>query len=189
MWHLSRWYPKTSSGVPRRATRYNQDGHLVPKDWFVIVLPDDPGTYPPFGGRSLGVEHQPWRSLEKSREAHGLICLILPFRWFTYMAINLYLISMDFSELPCLIRSSHASARQGLRLCGALLGCLCTRRVTSNALCGAQTQPMKSQPQIWMISIWYLYDICMVMVMVMVMVMMIVIINDEWWMMNGLSMI
>lgn len=28
---------------PGRAVRYNQEGHLVPKDWFVIVLPDDPG--------------------------------------------------------------------------------------------------------------------------------------------------
>ena len=30
---------------PWHHARYNQDGHLVPKDWFVIVLPDDPGAH------------------------------------------------------------------------------------------------------------------------------------------------
>lgn len=29
---------------PRKALRYSQDGHVVARDWFVIVLPDDPGA-------------------------------------------------------------------------------------------------------------------------------------------------
>eukprot|EP00435_Cladocopium_sp_Y103_P048744 s1111_g14.t1 len=33
---------------------YNQDGHLVPKDWFVIVLPDDPGKGCGYVELSLG---------------------------------------------------------------------------------------------------------------------------------------
>ena len=35
--------PTSPSATGQRPQRYGQDGHLVPKDWFVIVLPDDPG--------------------------------------------------------------------------------------------------------------------------------------------------
>ena len=40
MLYLKTLGPPVTGGPP---SRYHQDGHLVPKDWFVLVLPDDPG--------------------------------------------------------------------------------------------------------------------------------------------------